>query len=293
MQLYMKLDTTYKLPRMRYKGAAGPQPQHVRAAPKQLITEARLHKQYELLYSADPAFTLLCLTGTVHQYLQPAAAVCCDLFTCSRAASAVLLLPDRMQVTACSDEACQCKPALNCLLWPVLQVADDRSAGAPAFALRVDKPKAPRASGNRGSPPAVALAQPQQQPSLQQLQPPAPQPPQQQQQSATIAAVPSGAALLCSGHLARSTSSRTNVTSTRLCVRPPQALTLACCLPADMSHTLDFEGSPATAARITVHSPALRGSRAGACCMSATHDTVTFRLDQQQLEVQQPTRVTA
>ena len=67
---------------------------------------------------------------------------------------------------------------------------------------------------------------------------------------------------------------------------PPQALTLACCLPAEMSHTLDFEGSPATAARITVHSPALRGSRAGACSMSATHDTVTFRLGQQQLEVQ-------
>lgn len=48
MQLDMKLDTTYKLPRMRYKGAAGPQPQHIRAAPKQLITEARLTRHNSL-----------------------------------------------------------------------------------------------------------------------------------------------------------------------------------------------------------------------------------------------------
>lgn len=39
LQHDMKLDTNYKLPRMRYKGAAGPQPQYIRAAPKQLITE--------------------------------------------------------------------------------------------------------------------------------------------------------------------------------------------------------------------------------------------------------------
>jgi hypothetical protein len=74
---------------------------------------------------------------------------------------------------------------------------------------------------------------------------------------------------------------------------PPQVLTLACCLPADMSHTLDFEGSPATAAHITVHTPTLRGSGAGACSMSATHDTVTFRVDQQQFEVRHAPRESA
>jgi hypothetical protein len=74
---------------------------------------------------------------------------------------------------------------------------------------------------------------------------------------------------------------------------PPQALTLACCPPADISHTLDFEGSPATAARITLHTPMLRGSGAGACLMSATHDTVTFRMDQQQLEVRRAPRESA
>ena len=70
-----------------------------------------------------------------------------------------------------------------------------------------------------------------------------------------------------------------------------QPLTFTCCWPAGISHTLNFEGSPATAACITVHSPALRGSRAGDCSMSATHDTVTFRLDQQQLEVWQALRM--
>lgn len=49
----MTLSTDYKLPRMRYKGAAGPQQQRIRAAPKQLITEVRCSRSAKLLASCS------------------------------------------------------------------------------------------------------------------------------------------------------------------------------------------------------------------------------------------------
>lgn len=52
-----------------------------------------------------------------------------------------------------------------------------------------------------------------------------------------------------------------------------------------MSHSLEFEGSPATAASITVQLPALLHCAAGTCSIAATHDAVTIRVRQQQLEV--------
>jgi hypothetical protein len=62
MQLDMKLDTTYKLPRMRYKGAAGPQPQPVRAAPKQLITEVCVTRHASFSVQCRPRL-LNCVPG--------------------------------------------------------------------------------------------------------------------------------------------------------------------------------------------------------------------------------------
>ncbi len=88
----MALDpVNYKLPRMRYKGAGGPLPQHIRKAPRALVTEVA-EDSAAAAAAADPQFAL--------RFDKPRQQKSGQASQASAAASAMQAVPQRLKSAA-------------------------------------------------------------------------------------------------------------------------------------------------------------------------------------------------